>query len=317
MRPVPFALPHGWYTATVSELIDDELPALLGDLTDANAWKYVYACTLWVEHIGGEDYLHLNDRLSTVSGREQAARGLEWMRANFLDDQSDPRPHLDHVGKAYEAERRAQRYTSGWQRNNVTGRTFETVLQELIQRLCGVRPAREPKLRTLAGFELSPPGYHSQPDLALFNARDFRLIISTKWTLRKERIGTYLHESYYYKQRRSDLQTVFALSDFSANVVSWLVADPLVDRVYHVSVPMLLAVHEPFGGRDGIPTSELLDQSATRRRYERWLALGSRVHDLSDLFADIRMLRAESAPTDPDEDLGPDDDEAASSELAL
>jgi hypothetical protein len=301
-----FVLPDGWYTATIARLIDEELPGVLGELGDDNAWKYVYACTLWTEEKGGQAYLHLNDRLSTTAGQAAAERGLRWMQANFLDDSSDPLPYLDLVGKAYEAERASQGYTGSWQRNNVTGRTFEVVLQELIQRLCGVRPAREPQLRTLEGFELVPPGYHSQPDLALFGPRDFRLIVSTKWTLRKERIGTYLHEAWFYKERRSDLQTVFALSDFSANIVSWLVGDPLVDRVYHVSLPMMLAVHDPFVDRDQVPVGELLQPGATRNRYERWLMLGSRLHDLPRLFEDIRRLKAEEAPLDPVDDVDPD-----------
>ncbi|MEU4607196.1 hypothetical protein AB0F43_29790 [Kribbella sp. NPDC023972] len=288
-----FMLPDGWYSDTIAELIDTKLPGLIGELTDETAWKYVYACTLWTEEIKGIHYLHLNDRLSTVAGKAAAVRGLEWIQENFLADRSDPREHLDQVGKAYETARRHQSPTASWQRNNVTGRTFEVVLQELVFRLCGVEPMREPRLRTLQGFELTPPGYHSQPDLALFGPNDFRLIISTKWSLRKERIGTYLHESWFYKQRRSDLQTVFVVSDFNSNIVSWLVGDPLVDRVYHVSLPMLLAVHYPFEGRVQVPVADLIKPTATRDRYERWLMMSRRVHDLSQLFKDIRALNTD------------------------
>lgn len=302
--------PPSWYSDTVSRLIDEELPPLLGPLTDERAWAYLYASTLWVETIGKDDLLHLNDKLRSKGGREQALRGLAWMEDRFLpadvEGDRDPRPHLDKVFQQY-LQDRPDPTRKPPQRNNPTGRTFETCIQELIHRLCGVRPAREPQLSTLAGFELAPPGYHSQPDLALFNARDFRLVISTKWTLRKERIGTYLHESWFYKQRKSDLQTVFVLNDFNSNILQWLVNDPLCDRVYHPAKGMLLATYDPFGEAGSVAKADLLDRKK-RERYERYVSLDSKIHDLSQLFEDVRRLRQEAVPTDPIEDVGPDDD---------
>jgi hypothetical protein len=312
--------PPEWYPETIGRLIDEELPELLGELTDDRAWAYLYACTLWTETVGGHTLLHLNDKLKDKAGREQALRGLEWMESHFLPashhGERDPRPHLDRVFKQYLMDR-PDPSKKPPQRNNPTGRTFETCIQELIQRLCGIRPAREPQLHTLQGFELTPPGYHSQPDLALFGPRDFRLVISTKWTLRKERIGTYLHESWFYKHRKADLQTVFVLNEFNSNILQWLVNDPLCDRVYHPAKRMLLATYDPFGDVENVPKSDLIDRRK-RERYERYISLDARIHDLSDLFADVRRLKAESAPLDPDEDIGPDDalldDDAADSE---
>jgi hypothetical protein len=246
--------------------------------------------------------LHLNDRLSTVGGRALASQGLDYLDKHFIPGEPTL-DQIDRIGKAYADERERQGYSrERWQRNNVTGRSFESVLQELITRLCGVRPAREPKLRTLRGFELAPTGYHSQPDLALFSPFDFRLLVSTKWTLRKERIGTYLHEAYFYRQRRPDLQVAFAVAEFNVNIIEWLVGDALVDRVYHLNVPMLLDVHAPFGEDEEIAAGRLIAPSAERRRYERWLALGTRLFDLSDLFDDIDRLKSEATTAlDPDE----------------
>jgi hypothetical protein len=294
-----FQLPQGWYPDTVARLVGTDLPELLGPLTEENAWKYVVACVMWTDAIRGEPYLHLNDRLKTNAGRELARRGKEFLDEHFVPGK-ETLDHIDKIAIAYESERTAQGYTGSWQRNNVTGRSFETVLQELITRLCGCRPAREPQLRTLRGFELAPVGYHSQPDLALFSPRDFRLLISTKWTLRKERIGTYLHEAYFYRQRRSDLQVAFVVTEFNLNILEWLVGDPLVDRVYHLHLPMLLAVHNPFPEAAEIATNRLLSPTSERTRYERWLGLGSRLFDLSRLFGDINRLKPDApAPVDP------------------
>lgn len=311
-----FQLPANWYVDTIADLVGNELPVELGPLTRESAWKYVAACVMWADVIGGTPYLHLNDRLKTQAGKQLAERGRGYLDANLMPG-TPTLDVIDRIGKRYAAEREAQGFSAtSWQRNNVTGRSFEGVLQELIDRLCGVRPAREPQLRTLRGFELAPVGYHSQPDLALFSPRDFRLLISTKWTLRKERIGTYLHEAYFYRQRRSDLQVAFVVSEFNPNIIEWLVSDPLVDRVYHLNLDMLLKVHEPFGEGATVAREKLVQASPERKRYERWLALGTRLFDLSQLFEDVDRLKADApAPLDPsddqldmDADADPDED---------
>ena len=304
---MPFILPSNWYRTTIERLVDEELPPLLGPLTRQSAWKYVYACVLWAEPIGGTPYLHLNDRLSTQGGKELALRGEEYLRANLLDDPAlDVKDGIDRIGKAYAAERESQGYSpTGWQRNNVTGGSFEATLQVLIHRLNGVMPSRSPNLRTLRGFELAPKGYHSRPDLALFSAADFRLLISTKWTMRKERLGTFLHEAYFYRQRRADLQVAFVVSEFNLNILEYLVSDPLVDRVYHVHLPMLLTAHEPFRSVEtdgGIQRADLLGESGAEiRAYRRWLGVREKLFDLSRLFADIETLKGPAEATvDPD-----------------
>lgn len=298
-----FQLPPNWYPETISALLDDDLPGTLGTLTRENAWKFVVASVMWADTLDGQQYLHLNDRLKSAAGKALAERGKAYLDEHFAGG-GNTLGLIDRIGAAYAAERETQGLSAtAWQRNNVTGRSFETVLQELIDRLCEVRPAREPQLRTLRGFELAPVGYHSQPDLALFSARDFRLLISTKWTLRKERIGTYLHEAYFYRRRRADLQVAFVISEFNLNIIEWLVSDPLVDRVYHLHLPMLLAVHEPFGDLEAIPRDRLIEQTPERRRYERWLGLGSKLFDLSQLFEDIDRLKPDApAPLDPADD---------------
>ena len=310
--------PPEWYPDTISALID-ELEAQLGTLTDENAWKFVVAAVMWGESVKvagakkKEIFLHLNDRLKTKPGQALARRGLKWLDdGNFVSGEPTLK-QLDQVGKRYAKARKTAGKSGSWQRNNVTGRSFEVVLQELIARLCGSRPSREPKLHTLQGFELAPAGYHSQPDLALFSERDFRMLISTKWTLRKERIGTYLHEAYFYRRRRPDLQVAFVVSEFNPNILEWLVNDPLVDRVYHVHLPMFLAVHDPFANEVSVSTDDLRQPGKLGHRFARWTALASRTFDLSDLFADIRQLG--SGATTPQAGTDGQADQATSIEL--
>jgi hypothetical protein len=315
-----FALPQGWYHNTVSRLVQDTLPPLLGPLTAETAWRYVYACVLWTERKDGRDYPHLNDRLSSKGGRELAERGREYLEEYLAPGSAVPLDGLiDWIAREYRAERHRQGSGPNFQRNNVTGNGMEATLQVLIERICGVRPPRTPLLRTLRGFELAPVGYHSRPDLVLFTPQDFRVLISTKWTLRKERIGTYLHEAYFYKQRRSDLQIAFVISEFNRNIVEWLVNDPLVDRVYHVHLPMLLAVHRPFRGAGpgaAVEIETLLAPLRSRdvQSYARWLRLSDRLFDLRQLFADVDALKASPALDAPEEEVSvgledSDDDE--------
>jgi hypothetical protein len=291
-----FQLPPGWYETTINSILDDpELRGSFGDPGPGTAWKYILAAVLWTESLGGAEYLHLNDRLRSKAGKTLATRGAEFLKKNFAED---PRDVIDLVGKAYTEERLTQGLKpDGWQRNNVTGASFEVVLQLLTERICGVKPKRTPPLRTLRGFELAPVGYHSEPDLVLFSERDFRMLISTKWTLRKERIGTYLHEAWFYRQRKPDLQVAFVVGEFNLNILEWLVLDHLVDRVYHIHLPMLLAAHEPFESKEEIPRELLLSDTSETRAYQRWVALKNRLFDLSDLFNDVDRLNPANAPT--------------------
>jgi hypothetical protein len=170
--------------------------------------------------------------------------------------------------------------------------------------LTDVLPSRTPSLNTLQGFELAPPGYHSRPDLALFSERNFKLLISTKWTLRKERIGTYLHEAYFYKKRRPDLQVAFVVAEFNPNILRWLVNDELVDRVYHVATPLLLNVHKPWRGADAEGAklfSMLMDpNSSAAKTYMTFAELGSKIFPLEQLFDDIETLQLKEAQPDPE-----------------
>ncbi len=291
-----FQLPSGWYEDTINSILDDpRLIKQFGPLSRKTAWKYALATILWSETHGGASYLHLNDRLKTKAGKELATRGAAFLSHEWADPLE---PYLDLVGEAYSAERVKQGLgATGWQRNNVTGGAFEVAVQLITERLCGTKPRRTPALRTLRGFELAPVGYHSQPDLVLFTERDFRLLISTKWTLRKERIGTYLHEAWFYRQRRPDLQIAFVVGEFNLNILEWLVHDPLIDRVYHVHLPMLLAAHEPFEGTTEITRDQLLNDTTDTKAYQRWVALKNRLFDLSDLFSDIDRLNPGNDPT--------------------
>lgn len=314
-----FKLPTGWYYSTITDLVGNVLPPLLGQLTADNAWAYVYAVTLWSENIGGTDYLHIieSDKLNTKSGQGLAARAADYLATNLLPGETcDPFAVVDQIGRAYISERAKQGFEPPKKKRdpNVTGIAFETVLQVLIGKLCGVTPSRTPRLRTLQGFELAPEGYHSQPDLVLFGPRDFRLLISTKWTLRKERVGTYLHESYFYRRRRPDLQIAFGVNEFQPNILWHLSTDPLVDRVYHVNKRMLLEMHRPFADippGTGIPPATLTGDHANARAYRRWMRMNDRLFDLTDMFADITVLMNKPALV-----LGPENEDAEANDEA-
>jgi len=323
LQRVPFSLPPNWYLDTVRELVTVHLPKKLGTLSPQTAWRYVYAIVLWSQLHDGARYVHIqeSDKLKSARGRELADRAAEYLRQNLASDGrcDDPFALIDQIGIARNRERVAQGLKADKPGDpNVTGTAFETVLQVVIEQLCGVLPARQPQLNKLRGFELAPVAYHSRPDLALFGQRDFRLLISTKWTLRKERIGTYLHEAYFYKQRRPDLQVAFVLSEYQTNVLHWLANDVLVDRVYHVNKEMFLQVHAPFAGRalgESVSYETLLGHGREVKAYRRWLELSERVFDLSDLFQDISMLAADDGPEGTSSTVEDSSDDAAGEDV--
>jgi hypothetical protein len=85
------------------------------------------------------------------------------------------------------------------------------------------------------------------------------------------------------------------------------VNDPLVDRVYHLHLPLLLHVHRPFpdASEDAkIPLKALLGKGRDREAYGRWLALSEKLFDLRHLFSDIdalKMVNEQALPADPDQ----------------
>lgn len=311
-----FTLPKGWYRLAASEAIA-ELEKTLGRLTATNAWLFLYLCVAWLDDVpkgSGAWYLHINDRLKSKAGKTQAQSAEKCLKS-FLPESASVAQLINQIGRRYEAERQKQG-GSDWERNNVTGSGLEATLQVLIDRLSGILPSRTPNLNTLQGFELAPPGYHSKPDLALFSARDFRLLISTKWTLRKERIGTYLHEAYFYKRRRPDLQVAFVVADFNDNILRWLVNDELVDRVYHVALPLVLEVHKPWQdtNSDLGKTFSLLMKPGSKvaSDYVAFLELSTKIFPLEQLFRDIETLKPKDSENlaDPEtEDESSEDDE--------
>lgn len=309
--PLPGPKRRGWYDETVQRLFD-ELEGELGPLTADNAWQFITMIVMWAEphEVGGkhESFLHLNDKMTTRAGQAQARAAEDWLRA-VLPTSSLARPDfLGNFGRIYaEWEGWKGRALAAKSRNNVTGTAFEVAVQTAIERLCGVRPLRQQPLDVLEGFQLAPKRYHSKPDLVLFTPSDFRVLISTKWTMRKERLGTFLHEAHFYRQRRPDLQILFVVNDYAMNVMHYLVSDPLVDRAYHLNFPLFLDLHDPFGGEDTISADAIRDPS--NEAFGKWFAVRERAYDFSALLGDIKgMIRAEPAP-EPEEVVAEDEAE--------
>lgn len=159
--PGKFKLPPSWYRETITTIVDDVLPPLLGRLTTETAWAYVYAITMWAEHSNEAEYLHLveSDKLNTNAGRAFANSAARYLSTELSAlGPCNPYELVDQIGKAYVEERARQGFGAPVKKRdpNITGAAFETTLQVLVDKLCGVTPSRTPALRTLQGFELAP-----------------------------------------------------------------------------------------------------------------------------------------------------------------
>ena len=276
-------LPPGFYRAFMGSLVDS-LGALGEPLSSATAWRFLYRMILWQENVTvagtAKQLPHIIETsdLKKGEGAARAERAKEYLRENLAE-----RGRLSDEDLEAALDRLYKERTAGGeriQRNNVTGRGFEEGVATLIARLCpGASPLINADASTLRGFEMAPRGYFSRPDLALFSRQDFRVIVSTKWTVRKERLGTYLHESYFYRQRRPDLNIAFVVNEFQLNILWHLVMSPFVDRVYHVHLPLLQAVHAPL------------------KTEQKYLEVITRVADFRQLFEDIRAIQHEQPLT--------------------
>jgi len=255
-------------------------------LSEKTAWQFLYRALLWLEKIGNEEVPHIRE-VNDLKKRIWLDRGKRL--AAFLNSNLEPTadPLSNRVGLLYEASNARKEQ----QKQNIVGTGFEYSLSILIKQFCSVAPLVKPKLNQLQGFELAPLRFVQQPDLALFDSQDFRILVSSKWSLRKDRLGEQLYEASFYRKRRPDLYIVFVVNEFDPSRLFHLARAPEVDRVYHVHLPALLDVYDPFPNQPTISRDYLIGDSEIAKRYQIYQNLKRDIRDLSELFSDIKRVK--------------------------
>jgi len=195
IEPKP-ELPKDFY----SRLFDAMSAMLLlehEELKPDTAWRLLYSSILWLEDSGIPHIRESNDLKKGNPWFKRAQRAEQYLKQHL---RSKPLAGLgDSLDWAME-ERNRYRGSGSEQRQNLVGNAFEHLMSGLLRSLCQVSPVLKPALGDLRGFELAPKGYVSQPDLILFSPSEFEILVSTKWSLRKDRLGEFLYEARFYRE---------------------------------------------------------------------------------------------------------------------
>jgi hypothetical protein len=272
------------YKKTIEAIFDEASKDV--ELSAETAWHFLYRSLLWFESVASQTVPHIRETndLKKKAWLDRAKRLTTYLDDNLRPSSMDLLERVDWLYKKRVGE------GEPIQRQNITGTGFEVALSILLERLCNVTPLIKPRLENLQGFELAPQRFVQQPDLVLFGHQDFKLLISSKWSLRKDRLGEHLYEANFYRERRPDLYIVFVVNEFDPSRLLHLVRAPEVDRVYHVHLPALLNVHDPFPGQTTIARIDLMGNKPSL--YDTYQNLKQNIRDLSELFADIKRVKS-------------------------
>lgn len=274
------------------------------EVTENDAWQHIYKL-LWNRY----DSVKHNTKTRSEEVKNIPAikerstvESFKWMNRGVR-----ARDYIqDAIGDAYEDEFDLLYEALGGDRQNTRGNGFEHTTSYLIETFCCVEPMVGPQLSggsnaPMRGYEMINEGDVETLDLALFSPGEFRMVISTKWTLRRDRLKQYLFEAEFLKDRTPDLNMTVLTNDCDENYLTTLIDHQAIDRVYHVHKPLVLETIRPFNEKTGA-LSELVDgaPSTDIKKAYRYFKLHEELYDLTDLFDDIDdMVESQETSDEP------------------
>ncbi|MFC7230514.1 hypothetical protein ACFQMM_02410 [Saliphagus sp. GCM10025308] len=273
------------------------------EVEEDDAWQHVYKI-LWdkydtVEH----ETTKRSEEVENIPTIKESStiESFKWMdrgvRArNYIQDA---------IGDAYDDDFDLLYSGLGGDRQNTRGNGFEHTTSYLIETFCGVEPMVGPQLSggtnaPMRGYEMIQEGDVETLDLALFSPGEFRMVISTKWTLRRDRLKQYLFEAEFLKERTPDLNMTVLTNDCDENYLTTLIDHHAIDRVYHVHKPLVLETIRPFDEESGSLLELVEDASPTDiTKAYRYFKLHEEMKDFTNLIDDINNM-IESRQTSDD-----------------
>jgi len=194
-----------------------------------DAWKAVYELLLWYSRVDRETLPHIIEI-------NMMRRGLWRDRAKLFED---------HISKELGYAKRQLPYRvdslirglglQDRQRQNYLGIGFVCTVKELVKRFVGYDPLMEVDVEDLKGFEDVRRYPRRRADLVLLNERDFRVLLSTKWSLRHDRLKDLLNEAEFYKRRRPELMVLVVTNEFMSSRLARVAENGNIDYVIHVN----------------------------------------------------------------------------------
>ena len=257
-------------------------------LTENNAWQHIYRL-VWSKNSNVDELPEIKEsnKLENTDIWETRARRAErYLSDNLGVNYQDP--NFDLIFKAYVEENDLEldsRKASNI-RGNIRGEGFEHVVQYVIKEVCGVEPLMKKSVSELQGYETAESSSVTQPDLILFSEQDYSLLMSTKWTLRKDRLKQFLHEAEFYRKRRPDLNITMVTNDIDTNYLTDLIENEFTDRIYHIHKPLLFELYQPLND-ESLDFDGLLEESDIHK----YIQLNEQLYDLQDLFDDVNRMR--------------------------
>lgn len=270
------------YGSFVDEYFEDK------SLTDQNAWQHIYRL-VWSKNSDVDNLPEIKEsnKLEDTHIWETRARRAEkylnnQLGVNYQDS------NFDLIFKSYvnENDIGLDSQKANNIRGNVRGEGFEYVTQYVIKELCDVEPLMKKDVSELQGYETAKSSSVTQPDLILFSEQDYSLLMSTKWTLRKDRLKQFLHEAEFYRKRRPDLNITMVTNDIDTNYLTDLIENEFIDRIYHIHKPLLFEIYEPLDG-ESVDFEGLLEENDIHK----YIQLNEHLYDIRDLFDDINRMR--------------------------
>ena len=227
--------------------------------TPANLWKTTYRVLLWYDKAGNEWLPHIIDfnliKKKDSAWYKHARRVDEYLKREF--DVENVGDHVDQLMSV--AGKKIQR-------QNYLGIGFTCLVQETLRRFCKVTSRMEVAVGNIPGFEDAErlrPGFGNKPiDLIVKDENDFRVIISSKWSMRHDRIDEMIEQARILKQIRPNLTFLAVTNEFMRGRLQRALRGDPIDAIYHVQLPLLKELGQSLESAKLKDLSELYDDVA-------------------------------------------------------
>ena len=231
-------------------------------LSPATAWLGIYQTLLWYEPInwsGFSDLPHIidADKLRPAS----PAKKRTWKKPNAWQQRAQAVGEylaqqlgcpIDSVPHKTDLLMKQPDY-KGMQRQNTLGIAFAGVIKQALEKFGPAAISYETEVEASAIFPgITFPGRSGTPRIDLLARQNNipRAIISTKWSIRHDRLSDITNECPVYKEgynrihrgRGGRLYFYVLTNEFQSGRLAKMLSDPCIDGVVHVHKPLVVDV---------------------------------------------------------------------------
>lgn len=203
------------------------------NLQKQDAWKIIYELLLWCVTVKGENIPHIVEVNELNRSRiwfERAIHARSYISQELGVKDSDLCAVIDMLIKGLKLTNK--------QRQNYLGKGFSASLKILLKILLNIDSKKELSYSSIKGLEDIGRG---KVDLAL-PPPNYQVLVSTKWSLRHDRLRDLINEATECKRKRPDIIFLVVTNEYQKARLSRVIECEYVDAVYHVHKPLLIAL---------------------------------------------------------------------------